>query len=294
LNQAEMSVNPSSPIPGLDYHRFDFERGIRHLQIFGVRYYVTFTPEAKAEADKWPELTEITATGPFNIYEVADAPLVEAATYQPAVYEGPHNSLLARLGGVVGIGPGEQAATFEEVSLDWYGSMDLLDRWITTNGPSSWPRITDLGQLQSMDPLPGGEATITDVVLEDDLISFRTDAVGVPHLVKVSYFPNWQATGAEGPFHAGPSLMIVVPTEEEVTLQFADGAVENLGWILTIAGVAVAAAGGVLYRTRSGRKAITRPRPVAARAMSPISRLGSREANSVDHSESLTLPEPGA
>ena len=98
-------------------------------------YYVTFTPEAKEEADKWPELTEITATGPFTIYEVADAPLVEAATFQPAVYEGPHNSLLARLGGVVGIGPGEQAATFEEISLEWYGSMDLLDRWITTDGP---------------------------------------------------------------------------------------------------------------------------------------------------------------
>jgi hypothetical protein len=270
LNQAEMSVNPSSPIPGLDYHRFDFQRGIRHLQVYGVRYYVTFTPEAKAEADKWPELTEITATGPFNIYEVADAPLIEAAQYQPAVYEGPHNSLLARLGGVVGIGPGEQAATFEETSLEWYGSMDLLDRWITTDGPPSWPRITDLSQLQSMDPLSGAEATITDVVLEDDLISFRTDAVGVPHLVKVSYFPNWEATGAEGPFHAGPSLMIVVPTQEQVTLRFANGAVENLGWMMTIAGVAVAAAGWVLYRTRSSRRVTTRSKPSTA---SPLARL---------------------
>ena len=223
LNQAEMSVNPSSPIPGLDYHRFDFERGIRHLQIFGVRYYVTFTPEAKAEADKWPELTEITATGPFTIYEVADAPLVEAATFQPAVYEGPHNSLLARLGGVVGIGPGEQAATFEEISLEWYGSMDLLDRWITTDGPApNGHGSPTSANCRAWTPA-GAEATITDVVLEDDLISFRTDAVGVPHLVKVSYFPNWQATGAEGPFHAGPSLMIVVPTQEEVTLQFANG-----------------------------------------------------------------------
>ena len=193
----------------------------------------------------------------------------------------------------MGIGPGEQAATFEEVSLDWYGSMDLLDRWITTDGPSSWPRITDLGQLQSVNPLPGGEATITDVVLENDLISFRTDAVGVPHLVKVSYFPNWQAAGAEGPFHAGPSLMIVVPTEEEVTLRFANGSVENIGWILTIAGVAVAAAGGVLYRTRSDRKVKTRPRPVPAKAVSPISRLGTKEANPVDP-ESLTLPGPRA
>ncbi len=254
LNQAEMSVNPSSPIPGLDYHRFDFERGIPHLQMFGVRYYVTYTPEAKVEADKWPELTELTATGPFTFYEVADAPLIEAASFQPAVYEGPHNSLVARLGGVVGIGPGDQMATFEEVSLDWYGSMDLLDRWITTDGPSDWPRITDLGQLQEMDSLPGGEATITDVVIEDDLISFHTDAVGVPHLVKVSYFPNWRATGAEGPFHAGPSFMIVVPTEEQVTLEFANSGIENIGWLLTIVGLAGAGAASVWYRTADRRR----------------------------------------
>ena len=260
LNQAEMSVAPSSPIPGLDYHRFDFARGIPHLQMYGVQYYVSFTPEAKAEADEWPELTEITSTGPFSIYEIADAPLVEAATFQPSVYEGPHNSLLARLGGIVGIGPGEQAATFEEVSLEWYGSMDLLDRWITTDGPADWPRITDLDQLRSVDPLPGGEATITDVVLENDRISFRTDAVGVPHLVKVSYFPNWEATGAEGPFHAGPSLMIVIPTQEQVTLQFANSGVENLGWVLTVTGLAGVAAGGVFYRVRRARRAAPSPR----------------------------------
>ena len=253
LNQAEMSVNPSSPIPGLDYHRFDFERGIRHMQIYGVQYYVSFTPEAKAEADKWPELTEVAATGPFTFYEVADAPLVEAATFQPAVYEGPHNSLLARLGGVIGIGPGEQAATFEETSLEWYGSMDLLDRWITTDGPSDWPRITGLNELRTMDALPGAEATITDVVLEDDAISFHTDAVGVPHLVKVSYFPNWRANGAEGPYHAGPSLMIVIPTQEDVTLQFANGGVENLGWVLTIGGLLAAVGGGVFYQMRDRR-----------------------------------------
>ncbi|MGH8928437.1 MAG: hypothetical protein ACRDWH_08805 [Acidimicrobiia bacterium] len=250
LNQAEMSVNPSSPIPGLDYHRFDFERGIRHLQMFGVRYYVTYTPEAMAEADKWPELTELTTTGPFTFYEVADAPLVEVANYQPAVYEGPHNNLLARLGGVVGIGPDDGTATFEEVSLDWYGRLDLLDRWIATDGPEEWPRVSSLDELTRVDRYPAAEASVTGVVMEDDLISFRTSAVGVPHLIKVSYFPNWRATGAEGPFHAGPSFMIVVPTEEQVTLRFANTVVENIGWLLTILGLAVAAAGTVWYKTR--------------------------------------------
>jgi hypothetical protein len=237
LNQAEMSVNPSSPIPGLDYHRFDFARGIPHMQLFGIRYYVTFTPEAKQEADLHHELTPVTSTGPFTFYEVSDAPLVEVAQFQPGVYEGPHNNLLARLGGVVGIGSSDPRATFEELSLDWYNEMDLLDHWVTTDGPEDWPRVSSLDQLRTTDLLADVNPQITDVVLEDDRISFHTSAVGVPHLVKVSYFPNWKATGADGPYHAGPSFMIVVPTQEQVTLEFGNTVVENGGWVLTIGGL---------------------------------------------------------
>jgi hypothetical protein len=160
---------------------------------------------------------------------------------------------------VVGIGPGDETPTFEEVSLEWYGSMDLLDRWITTDGPDDWPRITEVDQLQATEELSATEAEITEVVIDDDQISFHTDAVGVPHLVKVSYFPNWVATGAEGPFHAGPSFMIVVPTQADVTLRFANRGVENIGWILTITGLSMAAAGAVWYRVRTQRAPIATP-----------------------------------
>ena len=90
-----------------------------------------------------------------------------------------------------------------------------------------------------MDPLPGAEATITDVVLEDDrdLVPDRRGRRAPSGQGFV--FPQLaRPPGPKGPFHAGPSLMIVVPTQEQVTLQFANGGVENLGWILTIAGLA--------------------------------------------------------
>ena len=79
---------------------------------------------------------------------------------------------------------------------------------------------------------------VSDVVLENHRISFHTTAVGVPHLVKVSYFPNWQATGAEGPYRAAPSLMVVVPTSEDVVIEFANTAPEYAGMALSVAGVA--------------------------------------------------------
>jgi hypothetical protein len=240
LNQAETSKEPSSPIPGLDYHRFDFTRGVPHMQLFGIDYYVSYTPEAKATADARAELTEIANSPPFTFYEVANSDLVVAADYLPAVYEGPSNSLIARLLGVFGIGTGQGRGTFEEFSLDWYGRIELLDRWIATDGPEDWPRVTSVDELANSPRLTEQEAGITNVVMEEDRVSFRTNAVGVPHLVKVSYFPNWQVTGAEGPYHAGPSFMLVIPTENEVTLSFGNTLVENLGWLLTLGGVVAA------------------------------------------------------
>jgi hypothetical protein len=100
--------------------------------------------------------------------------------------------------------------------------------------------VTSVDQLADSLPLSGQDARITNVVLEEDRISFRTSAVGVPHLVKVSYFPNWQVVGAEGPYHAGPSFMIVVPTENEVTLSFGNTLVENIGWLLSLTGLVAA------------------------------------------------------
>lgn len=236
LNQAETSKDPSSPIPGLDYHRFDFDRGVPHMQLFGIDYYVSYTPEAKEIADSRSELTEVASSPPFTFYRLSDSELVVPASHLPSVYEGPHNSLVARLLGVFGVGPKDDQATFERFSLDWYGEIDLLDRWIATEGPSNWPRVTSMDQLHQA-PAIDVDANVSDIVLEEDRISFRTDAIGVPHLVKVSYFPNWKAEGADGPYHAGPSFMVVVPTESEVTLTFGNTVVENLGWFLTIVGL---------------------------------------------------------
>jgi len=52
--------------------------------------------------------------------------------------------------------------------------------------------------------------------------------------VKVSYFPNWRVEGAEGPYRAAPSLMVVVPTSNEVVLEFRNTWAENLGMAITL------------------------------------------------------------
>ena len=53
-------------------------------------------------------------------------------------------------------------------------------------------------------------------------------------LVKVSYFPDWHASGAEGPWRAEPNLMVVVPTSNNVVLSYGSSGPGDLGALLTL------------------------------------------------------------
>ena len=252
INHSEMSFRSSNPVPGLRYHTFNMDRGVKHMGVYGVDYYVSFTAEATEKAQGMEELEPIPtseATGPFHLFRLPETSLVEVATHLPSVYEVPSRGVFAALIGSEAVtGPDGQALpSFHDMALDWYEDIDQIHRWVTSGGPDAWPRITSLDQRPDV-PLEMPEGAVSDIVLEDHRISFRTEAVGMPHVVKVSYFPNWRATGAEGPWRAAPSLMVVVPTENEVVLEFRDTWAETTGRILTIAGILGLVAVTVLTR----------------------------------------------
>jgi hypothetical protein len=238
INSSEMSERPSNPIPGLTYHTGEMDRGIKHLDFFGVSYFVSFTPEATERADGFDELTKLASTPPFTIYQLPETELVEAATFLPAVYEVPDRGLLASLTGASTVtgSDGEELPSFFDMALEWYDDVDNLDRWVVADGPAEWPRIESAAERPTV-ALDTPEDAVSDIVVENHRITFTTTAVGVPHLIKVSYFPNWTAEGADGPWRAAPSLMVVVPTEEQVVLEFQDTWAESGGKIASLVGV---------------------------------------------------------
>jgi hypothetical protein len=59
----------------------------------------------------------------------------------------------------------------------------------------------------------------------------------VPVLVKVSYFPNWNATGAEGPYRIGPNMMVVVPTSNHVEMSFGRSGSDYITILLSLVGI---------------------------------------------------------
>ncbi len=248
INSSEMSLDASNPIPGLRYHDFDFDRGLQHLQLYGVRYYIAFTEEAKEKARSDPRLREIVESQPFIVFELPSTDLVEVATNIPAVYEEPGHLPLV---GLLNLGEGsddeEGQMSFQDFALAWYEDLDNLDHLVTAEGPSAWPRVTSPDELEPSPVAVTG--VVSNIELTNDRISFDTTAVGAPHLVKVSYFPNWTAYGAEGPYRATPSLMVVVPNSQHVELRFEPTWAEWTGRMLTLAALALLA-GWIVVRRR--------------------------------------------
>ena len=223
---SEMSKQGSNPVPGLRYHNLQMTRGLRHLDMFGVRYYISFTAEATEEAAKFSELREMGVAGPFHIYEAPPTQLVEIARFQPSVF----------------VEEPEGEPDFFNFALAWFETINNADLWVVAEAPPEygWPTVSHPSLLRPV-VLPEQDGSVSNVVIEDHRISFETEAVGVPHLVKVSYFPNWKATGAEGPYLAAPSLMLVIPTESRVVIEFGNTWAEWVGWGLTVLGLGLLA-----------------------------------------------------
>jgi hypothetical protein len=81
------------------------------------------------------------------------------------------------------------------------------------------------------------KTTVSHVTTTDSSISFDVSRLGTPVAVKIPYFPNWQASGATGPYEAMPNIMVVVPTSHHVTLAYGTTTVDWIGKGASVAGL---------------------------------------------------------
>ena len=118
---------------------------------------------------------------------------------------------------------------------------------------------------RTLRPFRSEPVEVTDIEAGDDRISFDVDEIGQPVLVRASYFPNWETSGAEGPYRVAPNLMVVVPTENHVELHYGWTPVDLLAWLLTFLGI-----GGVILLARRPPVVVpVPPEPVATSVYGP-------------------------
>ena len=269
LMQSELSSAPSRAQRDLPYSGLDVTRGVEHMRLMGVRYYMAFSSDALRQARASAGLTEIDSTtlGPWVVFEVSGNAPVTGLSTLPVVVDSLDDSsddwLEASVGAFLAAGQGGPV--------------------LAAGGPADWPRMTlpdvrgepgeglsgtDLSRREAMrrlaDVLPGvapvesvEPATVSAVVRRDHSISFTVDRIGSPVLVRTSYFPNWSVSGASGPYRVTPNFMVVVPTSTEVRLTYGRSPVEWFSMAVTLTGLVVVAwllsRAGRVVRAGSGR-----------------------------------------
>ena len=241
LMQSELSQGPSRAQRDMPYRDLDVDAGVEHLQLMGVRYYLARSPEAKAAAAANPELVEVAADGPWIVYEVAGADVVEPLGFEPAV-------TTASEAQDEWLGCSEGEPPCPGAALDWFQDPARWDVALAADGPEEWQRLAP-GDVP--EPRPVTPAAVSDVEIGDTSVSFTVDRPGTPVLVKMSYFPNWTVSGADGPYRVAPNLMVVVPTDTEVRLTYGRTGVDLGAALLTLVGLA-----GVVALARRPRLAL--------------------------------------
>jgi hypothetical protein len=233
LNQAELSAEPSEAMRGLPYGPLDVPLGVQHLQLLGVRYYMAFTPEAEAQAGADPALELVARSGPWPT-ALPDGQVVRR-TWDIYLVHGAKEVVSLSADPVVVRGIGSERAWLDAV-VPWYLQPDRWGVLLAERGPPGWARVRAGSTAVPLRPVvPAG---VTGVRTSATSVTFDVRHTGSPVLVKVSYFPNWQASGAKGPYRVSPNLMVVVPTSHRVVLHYGYTPVDVLGWLVTAGGMA--------------------------------------------------------
>ncbi|HYN34407.1 MAG TPA: hypothetical protein VES40_17410 [Ilumatobacteraceae bacterium] len=244
LTAAAMSESSSNPVRQLRYVNNDGAVGVQHMHDLGVRYLMVRTDKAKAEARAQDDLELVTTSGPWEIFELRNASIVEPLAVQPVVVE--ERS-------------GDQRERNLEVGTSWFQRQEDWAAVPADDGPPEWQRVPveidldarvgepgdrsrNVDYVSPAEPIvavPLDPVTVSNVDVADQSISFEVDQIGVPVLVRVSYFPTWKVEGADGPYRVAPNFMVVVPTSNEVTLTYSKTSLDWFFYGLTFIGIAL-------------------------------------------------------
>jgi len=215
INQAETTKTPTSAIAGLEYPSFNFKNGVKHLQYFGAQYFVAYTPEIKELADEY--FIKMSDIDEFRVYRIPNSDLVEVI---------PNINLKLK------------TTKWLDQSIDWYKKMDLSQPIVFYQNENELKDLENFSNVVQEEKLMEN-AAIQIKEIKNDSLTFVTDHLGTPHLIKYTYFPGWQVKGAKGPYLISPSFMMVIPFENEVTLEYSYNIWDKIGFTISIISLVV-------------------------------------------------------
>jgi len=217
LTVSGLAERPSNPVGGLTYINGEFDKGFRLMEELGVDYFIAYTSSIKDKANESENFNFLFSNEVFNVYSI-NTKKVELVEDSLHIFESP--DFYDRLKNAV-LRDGSEQSFFEAAYKSF---KEELNHKIIENYDES---LTVRSEKNT-------DLLISDLNIQNDLITFKTNKPNQLHLIKVSYFPNWKIKNGYGPFRISPSFMAVIPKDEFVEIKFESSNVEKALNLLSI------------------------------------------------------------
>lgn len=220
--QTEYSRDIKTPSTGI-LSRMNPEALPAHFDLYNMSQLILMTDKAKKAIATSSLFAKEAAFGPISIYRYrgCDGRYVDVPKIRPVVYT---------------------SKNWVEDFYEWYKQPEQTDVLLVPEDYiiNEEDRSVFSHETDSVSDLACFQKDVLDRTglkikthLEHLKIRFTTNKIGLPHLIKVSYFPAWQVKGANEVYPVSPHLMMVIPRESEVVLTYGRTFCEKLGWTIT-------------------------------------------------------------
>ncbi len=197
-----LAESPSNPVGGLSYINNEFEKGVDYLNDLGVDYFITYTESITEKANSNSDLIYLFTSEPFSVFKI-ESDKVELVNEKIEIFE--KISFVERT--TSSIFRNTEYKNFFDQAYKNYG---YLNNYRVIELP---PNIEVNSSIKS-------NLEIRDLTISSDKISFTTNRPNELHIIKFSYFPNWEIKDGAGPYRISPSFMSVIPYSNNVVLSF--------------------------------------------------------------------------
>ncbi len=232
--QTELSQDILAPISYI-FSRVDIDALCKHLKMFNISHLLVVTERTKDSLRKNPNFKEVFKLESYSIFEFTanTGNYVEIPKYLPVVFTGKN---------------------WREQFYEWFKNPETLDvplipiEFISKKNLNHFKAFSgnahDISRFKndnflSLDYKSDAAPPKIIETVNPFEIKFVTPYPHVPHIIKVSYFPNWKVSGADGIYPVSPSFMLVIPNQNEVTLSYGRTPADILGIIFTLTGLLI-------------------------------------------------------
>jgi len=200
--------------------RFNFDMGTKHMQLFNVKYFFVSSDKVKNILANRSDYQRVYGPNEFEIWELKtnDGHYVVVPDYEPIMIV---------------------SKNWRDLSYSWFEDEEKIDIPLVweKNVKDSFrfaktlidPSIDEIPKIQ----LDNDNCEIKNEIIEEEKISFDTNCINKPHIIKVSYFPNWKVRGADKIYLVSPTFMLIYPNQKHVELYYGKTLADVVGLSLT-------------------------------------------------------------